>query len=31
VPVASLPKFSGFQFVGGWYAEPLVYRVWLRG
>ena len=31
MPVASLPKFSGFQFVGGEYAEPLVYSVWVRG
>ena len=31
MPVASLPRFSGFQFVGGEYAEPLVYSVWLRG
>jgi hypothetical protein len=26
-----LPRFSGFQFVGGEYAEPLVYSVWVRG
>ena len=26
-----MPRFSGFQFVGGEYAEPLVYSVWVRG
>ena len=31
MPVASLPTSSGFQFVGGVYAEPLVYSVWVRG
>jgi len=26
-----LPTLKGFQFDGGVYAVPLVYRVWLRG